>query len=708
VQRGRADQAASTAEYRLLAAQIVDLPVSNPYRAEAAVVLARHSTLPEVRSALYTVAYGYPARLRALHTGSHNLAATADRRLFAASTPDGVELRDTTTLAATTAPFPAPIDALALPLANGSGILTATRQPPHTLTRWNVDTRTATASKTLADTGAGTLSVSVGDREQLVAAASDGVLVVLDAQSLERVRDPVRLGTGTLAVAASPTTDLVAVGWNDGATTVKIALVAARTGAVTAELAPISVTSADPPVLTFSPDGTQLLVVPGADTPDQLVDVATMPATSRPLPATGGAVGFSADSSRAVFGLADATVVTVDVATAQRIGEPVRIGEPIHSLVVGADGHTAIAEGGDLVQIALDDQATGPGELIPETTGDWFAYLFPDGQRLLVSRDAAKPGHVLSRIIDLTGQELKSNEGAFGVSPRYGYELRGTADGAVEVREPDGRVRWRRVVDPGNSAIFTGEFDTAKYSRIVVVTQTRHVLVLDPIDGHTIAELPSLPTDGPDRAVQVAATEAGLLAIASPRTGTDGGITGQVDFFDLRTGTPNGRPLVGLPPPGGLAFAGNRNLLVGDSDGGITRFDVGSRRREQTVPAHTQEVVSLSTSDNGALVVSVGRDATARLWDTRTLKPLGQPIPLPRPYTIAQPSHDGTKLVVPTAAGIRIVDLDPDVISARLCMDRLGNIPRDQWSTIFGDTIPFEPACPDLPIPETPPQGAPR
>jgi eukaryotic-like serine/threonine-protein kinase len=68
--------------------------------------------------------------------------------------------------------------------------------------------------------------------------------------------------------------------------------------------------------------------------------------------------------------------------------------------------------------------------------------------------------------------------------------------------------------------------------------------------------------------------------------------------------------------------------VTGDTGGNLRRWDLGSGRLLGSVHAHEGDVAGMTSRPDGRAIATGGRaaDPTARLWDSRSLKPLGEPM----------------------------------------------------------------------------------
>jgi len=105
------------------------------------------------------------------------------------------------------------------------------------------------------------------------------------------------------------------------------------------------------------------------------------------------------------------------------------------------------------------------------------------------------------------------------------------------------------------------------------------------------------------------------LVLARTREERKTGAREVIQFWDTASGNVLGEPLGGAENIRALALSpDNRILAVGDSKGKITLKDVATRRDVGQLDGHSERVVSLRFSPDGAMLVSSAEDSSVRFW----------------------------------------------------------------------------------------------
>jgi WD40 repeat protein len=148
---------------------------------------------------------------------------------------------------------------------------------------------------------------------------------------------------------------------------------------------------------------------------------------------------------------------------------------------------------------------------------------------------------------------------------------------------------------------------------------------------------------------------------------------GAVSVVDTRTLRRRRLALAGGPSPGtpsSPAFGPPGTLIVSSFDGFLARADARSGRVTGRFAGHRDFLFTPLTSAGGRIVVSGGFDGTVRVWDVRSLRRLGPPIPFWLPNSTYAISPDGSRLAVTVVAGaVDVLEVRSRRLLARLRVD---------------------------------------
>ena len=101
-------------------------------------------------------------------------------------------------------------------------------------------------------------------------------------------------------------------------------------------------------------------------------------------------------------------------------------------------------------------------------------------------------------------------------------------------------------------------------------------------------------------------------------------------------------PTAPIDAPSAPAFGPDGTLVVAGFGGFLGLIDARTGAITGRLKGHHDLVLAPSASADGRIVVAAGWDGTARLWDTRTRRPLGAPLPFSAPDGAAAVSPDGS------------------------------------------------------------------
>ncbi|RSN14417.1 hypothetical protein DMB42_07875 [Nonomuraea sp. WAC 01424] len=671
---GRAGTARVIALAERAADQARALRATDPELA-AQVSVAAHdlADTPRTRGALLNSAEPYATRLRSSGDRLRMIAYSQDRAVLATGADNGVvELWDAadprrrTPLATLPRTAGGPVGALAFRPAGGDRVLLAATRRGVEL--WNV-VNPARPRHVAALPGAAAAAFTPDGRTVLAAAAR---------------------GVGRWSLAGKP-----------------VPLPPVRTSAQVTRFA-----VGDDTVVTGHGDGSVRVWDPA--TPATPADTIRTGARNGPaalaISPDGGTLAWSAPERGTWLCRLDA----------RRCGRPTRYGAPAGALAFSPDGATLATAGDDrtvrLWSLATRAQVTSfrhPDRVL----GLAFA---SDGQALAAGSVAGAfyQWHHAARVPDpVTGLVLSRDRTLMATT--------GARGGALwDVRDPWHRVllsRWN--VPPTTRMAMSGDA-----RRLATVEDGEAVTVWDLRDRYAPARHARLPVPG-------------LAAAAlSPdgRTLATGDHAGRLLLWDVAARPRRLAARDGFGDVGALDFSPDGGLLAsGGADRGVRLWDV--RRGALDEVAHHEEhedaVAGVRFGPKGDVLVSTGRDRTARVWS------IADPRHAPRPAALrghgdtvggAGFSPDGAALATTDVSGttrlwdlragrliaelthpdlgtvlyaddrtlvsaagrdLRLWDLRPEGVAARVCEVAGMPLTRVGWRRYFGD-VPYRPPCP--------------
>jgi hypothetical protein len=153
----------------------------------------------------------------------------------------------------------------------------------------------------------------------------------------------------------------------------------------------------------------------------------------------------------------------------------------------------------------------------------------------------------------------------------------------------------------------------------------------------------------------VAPTTVTSLAISpNGRILATGGDDGTTRFFDIATGHPIGRPLIGATAPiTGVTFTSDGRLaVVGSLDGTVRFWGVAAQREIAAVHPGGQSVsTALAVSPDGKFLATGDQQGDVDLFDIATQRRVGIGQPIPASVVKLTFSPDGTSLTAVAATG---------------------------------------------------------
>ena len=160
------------------------------------------------------------------------------------------------------------------------------------------------------------------------------------------------------------------------------------------------------------------------------------------------------------------------------------------------------------------------------------------------------------------------------------------------------------------------------------------------------------------------------------------GIRTETAVFDIATGKLLVRGLVGLEN----SWALDDDELIGINEDSAGRYDIDTLEPISTLARATGGGESISVSDDGHTLLSVGYNHSLTLYDLTTDIPLAAPLPAQvRGVLGGFLTADGQTLLSQVADGIAVWDLRPAEQAAKACAIAGRELTPEEWSTYFPD-----------------------
>jgi len=211
----------------------------------------------------------------------------------------------------------------------------------------------------------------------------------------------------------------------------------------------------------------------------------------------------------------------------------------------------------------------------------------------------------------------------------------------------------------------------------------------DPLNGFLLT-MAVFSRDG--KTTAVLREEAGIATLFDTGTGRRRGV------IKLHDGS---MTTASFSPDGRTFAAVNVNYSGSEASGGVDLFDVatGKRRARLSVPNIAFTPLSITFIRGGAAFVTTSVDQAAsgagslQIWDTATLRPIGEPLPVTAGPTWLSSSPDGTRVVHGTAGDAAVL-WEVDVAGwQRMACDIAGRtLTRVEWDQYLPGR-PYAPLC---------------
>ncbi|WP_332879413.1 WD40 repeat domain-containing protein [Massilia sp. S19_KUP03_FR1] len=403
----------------------------------------------------------------------------------------------------------------------------------------------------------------------------------------------------------------------------------------------------------FSQDGRRI-VTASRDRMARVWDADSGKIIGAPMAHSGAvtAASFSADGQRVVTASVDATARAWDAGTGTPLGEPMRHASAVVSASFSPDGRRVITAAGDGVARVWDGSVkkflAGP----MKHAGLIYSIKFsPDGTRIVTASigNAARVWDAASGLP--VGQPMLHEDKVFSAafSPDGRLVVTASADGTARVWDASNGAPRSELMSHYQEPVQVARFLADSTSVTTVSNGSLRVWRAGPIQ--------------PDAALQTyteqydsGQSHALLLENASCFTTVEA--DGQTRIWDLSTRAPVGLPMKMSQGKINDVSADRTRALEVWNDG--VRVWLTSTGRPAGAPMATGVALDDARfSPDGKLVVTVRRDAVARLWDTGSGKQAGASMQHgPGAITVARFSPDGSRVVTAALDGtVRVWDV---------------------------------------------------
>lgn len=391
---------------------------------------------------------------------------------------------------------------------------------------------------------------------------------------------------------------------------------------------------------------------------------------------------FSPDGKRVAVGGQDGITHVYDLLTGKLAFPPLRQKAMILGLMFSPNGRWLATASADYTACLWNADTGQPAHAPLEHEFVVFQVAFSDdGRRMLTLT------HNQARVFDtLSGKQLRSFEHGplirAALSPDGRRVVTGGHDHTARVWDVESGTQILPSLKHGNQV-----FDVAispDDKLIGTASLDYKGRIWDAATGKLIAELPHsgvvkqvlfssdnrhVATESQDGMIAIWRAESGELiqrinleSDSAIRFAPDGqqivAYGGGAQILDVKSGRLANAPIHLREVPTAAIDPTGRLLATASTDGTVRVFDLTSRDPPLTV-RHTYQLHSVRFSADGTRLVTGGWDSTARVWDSRSGRPLLKPIVHPDGVMSACFTPDGKKLLTSCQDGIvRLYDLE--------------------------------------------------
>ena len=460
----------------------------------------------------------------------------------------------------------------------------------------------------------------------------------------------------------------------------------------------------------LSPDG-RTLAFGGRDGSVRIVDLRTgklrVAVGRHDAPVT--ALRFVPNSRALVSAATDGRLIVWDVKRGTRTETLENPTGGVSGLAIASDGRTAYTAGQSGSVIAWDLAGTRrlgrsfrvPPRKIPGVVGPVGPGVVasPDGETFAVPERTGYADVFDSQTLARTGR-VRLSPGAYlseiAISPDGRTMAATTLDGRLALsdmrtHEPVGPPVTREPLGPpppgynGFALAFSGDgrwlAAVDSPASVAIWDAQRRTFLKTLALGRFVRDV-SLSWDGTMLAATVAGPGGGPLGVVSvPRLNS---------IAHVRDGVEAPVGEWGRFSPDG------RLLLLGDYAGRARLFDTRTwRPRGQPLVGHTSAVLTVTLSSDGRTLATTSLDGTTRLWDVASGRTIGTPLPGVPDQPVSGAFVDGGRGLVTVYDNGRgyLWDVRPDSWARRACEVAGRTLTRAEWHDVLPERD-YAPACP--------------
>ena len=338
----------------------------------------------------------------------------------------------------------------------------------------------------------------------------------------------------------------------------------------------------------------------------------------------------------------------LDLVSGKDVAPPVPFVEPLHDLNFSPDGTLLAVASGKTLSIfrSADFQPAGSPLLLDggiARTGPRWTSLLP----ILFSYDN-------SRVVVISESKVKEQEAFDTKTPQLEvFDIQTGARIGKSFIDPSGIGSAVLNRDGSLVAVALGGRGRDQKPALLVIDVPTGKPLFPPVEHEDSMHS---PTFSPDGSLLLTITDVDQRR----RIGGDNSdLFGELRLWSAASGQPVGSPLRHGGQVRAAAFSPDGTLLLTiGGDATVRLWEIPALKLHCPPLSHGSPLLSAKFSSDGFRIVSCGEDGSVRLWDSRTGRSLSRPLPHPQGVRDAQSSADGRSIVTSCADGlIRIWDV---------------------------------------------------